>query len=271
MVKNTVLLHMIFHLSVDELEPYRHVQKAKLETVNSIGVGHIAQETTGEFAFRLNQAVEGHPLAPPTPHGRQRWLLRELERSQNISVSPNTMSKWFSGNARPREDRVRAIARALKVDEVWLALGRTPIKEPEGSVAGVIQDANDAVLNAMVMIRNQGGQATVGEGGHTLNVNMGGESFTITPVMPQTRTDEDVSFVVPEPAQGRVIGIELAPSNISRTTECKLMIDLTDLDRQNFGGFSAVKLERRKGGKYKAEGRENLLSPLPSARDLTGQ
>ena len=70
--------------------------------------------------------------------------------------------------------------------------------------------------------------------------------------MPQTRTNEDVSFVVPEPCKGHA-------------SECSWM---NNLERQKFGGSPAIKLELRNGGKYKAEGQKNLPKAFDSALDL---
>ena len=121
----------------------------------------MAQETTEEFAHRFGRAVEGHPLAPPTPHGRQRWVLEKLENEAGLTVSPNTMSKWFHGTARPRPDNIRKIARVLKVDEVWLAMGQKPADQMSATM-GQAESAKGAVLLVAGLVEMAGGRVTFG-------------------------------------------------------------------------------------------------------------
>jgi hypothetical protein len=45
-------------------------------------------------------------------------------------VSPETTRKWFSGEARPRPEKMSMIAQILEVDEAWLSLGVDPEMMP---------------------------------------------------------------------------------------------------------------------------------------------
>jgi transcriptional regulator with XRE-family HTH domain len=53
-------------------------------------------------------------------------LIRELAH-QNVNVSNETIRKWLAGEAVPRRDKMAALAKTLKVDETWLAMGAQPV------------------------------------------------------------------------------------------------------------------------------------------------
>lgn len=72
------------------------------------------------FSKRLNTACDGHPHIPPYGQGRQTWV------KEHLDVSHEAVRKWFTGESRPRPDKMRALSRALEVDEAWLSLGITP-------------------------------------------------------------------------------------------------------------------------------------------------
>jgi len=89
----------------------------------------MAQQTTCEFGRRLQQALDASPHVVPMSHGRLSWLKREREKiGVSVSVSVNTLHKWVHGVSRPREDTIRALARLLRVDDIWLAPGQTPTR-----------------------------------------------------------------------------------------------------------------------------------------------
>lgn len=79
------------------------------------------------FSNRLNMACDGHPHVPPYGQGRQSWI------RENLGVSHEAVSRWFSGASRPRPTKMRELARALEVDEAWLSLGITPELDPADS------------------------------------------------------------------------------------------------------------------------------------------
>jgi len=226
----------------------------------------MVQETTQEFSFRLTQAVEASPLAPPTPHGRLSWLQRELERG-GTKVSVNTVHKWCHGLSRPREDKIRALAKTLKVDEVWLALGRKPVDAHRQSDANMSK-AKGAVLLLAGLIEVHGGKVTFpanSESTPHLWANINGEQFGVIAVTPQGQDGAKVSFIVPEPVgPHRVLAVVNTGKSLSAT-----LFDLTDVPRQSLGGFSVVTLETRKGNKFKVEGQHGLLSPMASVSDFT--
>lgn len=63
------------------------------------------------------------------------------------------------GLSRPREDNVRALAKLLQVDEVWLTLGRKPSASAE-QVAAEATRASGAVLLVAGLIEVNGGRVT---------------------------------------------------------------------------------------------------------------
>lgn len=46
--------------------------------------------------------------------------------ANKLEVSQEAVRKWFTGDARPKTDKIREIASILEVDEAWLALGIKP-------------------------------------------------------------------------------------------------------------------------------------------------
>jgi transcriptional regulator with XRE-family HTH domain len=78
------------------------------------------------FAARLNLASDQHPHTPEMNRGRLTWVRREMASRFDVSVSIETVRKWFSGEARPRPDKMKRLAELLEVDEAWLSLGVHP-------------------------------------------------------------------------------------------------------------------------------------------------
>lgn len=72
------------------------------------------------FAGRLKQACDDHDQVPPYGHGRQAHIATRLK------VSQEAVRKWFTGEAVPKREKIKAPADLLEVDEAWLALGVEP-------------------------------------------------------------------------------------------------------------------------------------------------
>ena len=232
----------------------------------------MTQETTIAFGLRFEQAVEGHPSAPVTPHGRQKWMLDKLEQETGLKVSANTMSKWMHGQAMPRGDNVRKIAQVLNVDEVWLSLGRNPVLNAEQKDLNV-GSARGAVLALAGLIEMQGGRVSFATDPETpvdLHVNMGATTFEAIVVSPQIAKGQ-WSFIVPEPiGDSRVLAVVTPQERGSIASACLSVIELTEVPRQSLGGYSIVVLEARKDCKFKAEGQRALLAPISSLEELAG-
>jgi transcriptional regulator with XRE-family HTH domain len=82
------------------------------------------------FALRLQEACDENPYVPAYNYGRQAWVKTQLQQRFKVSVSNETVSKWFTGVARPRPDKINLLAKLLEVDEAWLALGVAPELTP---------------------------------------------------------------------------------------------------------------------------------------------
>lgn len=85
-----------------------------------------------DFADRLDQACDASGIVPPLYKGRQSWVRAALTEQFSETVSPETVRKWFAGEAKPNERRVRFLAKLLKVEEAWLSLasGTAPSAAP---------------------------------------------------------------------------------------------------------------------------------------------
>lgn len=75
-----------------------------------------------DFSERLTLACDNHPHVPPIHYGRLGWLAEKLS-SMNIKVSTETIRRWLSGEAYPRQSRMTALTELLQVEQSWLALG----------------------------------------------------------------------------------------------------------------------------------------------------
>jgi transcriptional regulator with XRE-family HTH domain len=78
-----------------------------------------------EFSDRLKQACNLRPELPRKGAGLHAWLKNKM------GVSHETISKWFSGEARPRPARMKELANVLGVNEAWLAVGSPLITSGE--------------------------------------------------------------------------------------------------------------------------------------------
>ncbi|TIT80337.1 MAG: hypothetical protein E5W57_03260 [Mesorhizobium sp.] len=78
-----------------------------------------------DIARRLEGACDGNPDVPPLNFGRLGWFAEQLEK-HNVSVTPETVRKWFAGETMPRRAAAKALAQILKVDEGWLLTGTAP-------------------------------------------------------------------------------------------------------------------------------------------------
>lgn len=76
------------------------------------------------FAKRLHIACDQNPHVPDYGRGRQTWV------KERMKVSHEAVSKWFTGFARPKPEKMRQLAKVLGVDEAWLSLGITPEIQP---------------------------------------------------------------------------------------------------------------------------------------------
>ena len=123
------------------------------------------------FADRLASACDGQGLIPAYNYGRLTWIHQKMSEWYDIDVSLETVRKWFSGEARPRPQRMKKLAELLKVDEAWLSLGITPEMEPtERQAYNAI--APGAVNLVAGLIQLSGGHPAFPEGKRSENCNL---------------------------------------------------------------------------------------------------
>lgn len=81
--------------------------------------------TESTFAKRLATACEQNRDIPGYGLGRQTWV------KEKMGVSHEAVRKWFTGESRPRPNKMAELATILGVDEAWLALGIKPAMKPK--------------------------------------------------------------------------------------------------------------------------------------------
>lgn len=91
------------------------------------------------FAKRLTQALDRDPVCPPA-YGRNTWLIRELAH-QRVEVTLETIRKWLAGETMPRRRKMTALAKILRVDETWLAMGAQPVKVVSNDRVTALEEA----------------------------------------------------------------------------------------------------------------------------------
>lgn len=153
-----------------------------------------------EFPVRLNRACDEHTHVPPYNFGRLTWVREQLDNSYNTSVSLETVRKWFSGEARPRPDKMKKLAEMLHVDEAWLSLGRAPEMTPKEREAFTLS-SNGAVNLVAGMIWIAGGYpALPDEDSASKGVNLyailGGKQHSIHVAYAKNNGDE-IKFEIP--------------------------------------------------------------------------
>ncbi len=98
-----------------------------------------------KLAERLDWAADQHPHCPPKHFGRLEWFREQLTK-HDVSVSPETVRKWLSGENSPRQDKVTVLAEILGVDIGWLQFG------VDANVTPREQKARSAVVNGLVNV-----------------------------------------------------------------------------------------------------------------------
>jgi hypothetical protein len=78
------------------------------------------------FAQRMAQACDGNTHVPPPNFGRLQWFVDQMQEKFGADSTPETIRKWFAGEALPRPRSMHMLAEILGVDEAWLSLGHAP-------------------------------------------------------------------------------------------------------------------------------------------------
>lgn len=132
--------------------------KEREKGVKSVALPH------KDFAKRFHDVCEGHPLVPQFNLGRLTWIRDQLELRFGISVSRETIRKWYSGVTIPRHDKIKALAELLGVDDGWLAFGIRPDIDVKQRPARKL--AENGAINAVAgFIQLSGGHCALPEPG----------------------------------------------------------------------------------------------------------
>lgn len=190
------------------------------------------------FAKRLNVACDGHPEIPPYGQGRQTWV------KEHLGVSHEATRKWFTGESRPRPDKMRELARTLEVDEAWLSLGITPDLEPRERRARNRQ-AEGAVNLITGLIQLNGGSCAFPDSkdprGAYVDVYaiVRGTSYAVHASLAQPLAAGQFNFVIPKEYQDcRVLG--LVHARPMRVHVIDMTTDMIDRYKVRKGGYFTI-------------------------------
>lgn len=103
------------------------------------------------FSKRFTQACDDSPYIPSFGKGRQVTIAKELD------VSQEAVRKWLCGDAMPRPVKMTKLAKLLRVDEAWLALGVDPEMDREHRLDAK-RVTEGAVLVLVGMVTMEGGR-----------------------------------------------------------------------------------------------------------------
>ncbi len=216
------------------------------------------------FAKRIEMACEKHPLAP-SGHGRGKWLRDQMMEQHGVSVSPEAVRKWFSGEARPRPKIMNYLARILNVDEAWFSLGITPSTTPKDQ-RKQNADAAGAVNLVAAQIQLAGGNiAFPDDAGPDLFAIIHGKHHTVDVRL--TGSDEKVTLIVPVRSSSSTV-IAVTPTDWPTVYRFfRVPSELIDRYGNPRGGFSELSIERRQNTFFIGE---DSLPEIQNFSDLDG-
>lgn len=210
-----------------------------------------------DFAIRLDEACDAHPHVPPYNFGRRTWVKKEIEKL-GVKVSHETVRKWFEGETRPKQDKMRVLARLLGVDVGWLSLGLrpdVPAEEQKSRINKVVGAAN--LIAGFISIN--GGHPAFPDGGEDEEVDLfaiiGGRPrrFNVSLVLPQS--DGKLKFNLPIRYE-KVDILGVVPRDSFACDIIKFDPDVVSRRGKNQGGHIEL-LAERVGRDYLA-GRDKL-------------
>lgn len=106
-----------------------------------------------EFADRMLMACDGNADIPLPNYGRLGWFVEQLEQRFNVTVSVETIRKWFAGESYPRKKFMPLLAQLMKVDEAWLSSGlASNISEKERKIRDAAADGAVNVIAGMIQM-----------------------------------------------------------------------------------------------------------------------
>ena len=156
------------------------------------------------FAERLKSACDRNPMVPPLHGGRLVWVRDEMLKRFAITVSTETVRKWFWGEAKPRPAKTAHLAEMLGVDVAWLQIGVDPEMAPRERRAR--NALADGVVNLVAgLIQTDGGTPAFPEEGDKRAVVdsvdiyaiIKGANYALHIAMGRRREDAGVQFALP--------------------------------------------------------------------------
>jgi transcriptional regulator with XRE-family HTH domain len=183
----------------------------------------VATETSGkgaqkkirhrEFAKRMEQACETHPLCPPMHHGRLGWIAEQLEKKFGRKTTIESIRRWISGEARPRLETLNELAELFGVDSAWLALGTTPDFDPKDRKVRKAEVSGSVGLLASVIQMSGGHPAFPDDGDDKSSVDLyaviRGAHYRFKVMLGTSDADGRLSFTVPADLDGTIaIGVQ---------------------------------------------------------------
>jgi hypothetical protein len=208
-----------------------------------------------EFARRLSGACDDHAHVPPYNFGRLKWIREHLKADFSVSVSMETVRKWFAGEARPRPDKMRKLATMLNVDEAWLSLGIAP-EMGRQERKSFNTSATGAVNMVAGLIELNGGRTAFPNEGdeRTRNTNLGaiikgvGHAFYVTLGYPTNQHPEEYRFTYP-PKRTDVIILGVVHSSALACDFIRFPDEALDAHEIKKGGHAEI-IACREGALY---------------------
>lgn len=225
----------------------------------------MTQETTTEFGKRFRAALETFALDYPDGYGVVTGFRNKMA-NMGREFTIQSVHKWHTGQSRPREDKIKFIAKALGCDPVWLSLGEMPTGSAV-EVPHAAQLARGAVLVVAGLIEIAGGRVTYPELGRTdprLAVSFEGQRFDVIVISPQADTGSVVSFILPAQVKGaRIVAVINPPGTVKVR-----LFDLSGVPHTDLGGFSTLQVHKLSNGGWAGPGETKALVAMKSFREL---
>jgi len=200
-----------------------------------------------EFKDRFKQACDDSSLVPGYGQGRQSFIAGRLK------IRQEAVRKWFAGEARPKPDKMRALANLLEVDEAWLSLGITPeVDRKDKRAHGVKTDGAVHLLYGMFTM--SGGMCAFPSENDPRRDAVdfyairGGVQYAIHVAVARETSKNVYEFFIPHQYQDvRLVGI--IPVAAMRYHLVDLKSGLVDRHKQKKAGQFAI-IMHRKGNEY---------------------
>lgn len=190
-----------------------------------------------EFSQRLAQACKEAGL---DEHGRGMAIARAL------NLSSKGVSKWFNAESLPRQEKMNALARFLKVDVVWLQHGTVSVKASGSDESltyighfknGLVRVVGEAILGvdgAIEMTEDRDGWLKIySDDPEAFGLRVKGDSM-----WPRIKSGE---YVLIEPNTKVCAGDEV----FVRTTEGHNMIKVLGYERDGEYQFTSINQDHR--------------------------